>query len=584
MSTSLLLVLACLLMAISLLNTPGHASPSTSQLRCRCLPSQPCWPNAASWSALNQTVGGRLIATRPVTYECHDPHFNNAACLRIQHSDNNDWRLLQPSALQVPNWEQDGGKGCLGFNKSTPCHQGAVPLYAVKATTIVHVQETIKFAAKHNIRLVVKNTGHDFLGRSSGASSLSLWVFNNKDISFDDKFVPIGANEDTNGTTAIILGTGVVWKDVYKAADKHKVVVPGTTSTIGATGGYCQGGGHSPISTTYGLCADNVLQYKVVVADGSVKIANAHQNMALFWALRGGGGGTFGVVVEAVYRTFPAMDGINMALWELSFYGSVPKSTIFKQWLSLQANLTERGWSGTSFFSDKSLSLQFFQPNSNKDRVSIDHFLMNINSIPGIFALGSVQHFPTFWSAFQVYNPHDYHGIENLLVASRLLPREKFETSDGIEELTDVLLKAQDRIRGEGNPTAEIIMHTVAGGVVADGNDDETSVHPAWRKALATIGTFTTWHGDQPLEKQQAYSRNLTSAVQLWRDITPGSGTYFNEGDVNEPDWQENFFGTNYPFLKKIKRMVDPHGLFVCRKCVGSEDWSEDFNCPVSAT
>ena len=55
-----------------------------------------------------------------------------------------------------------------------------------------------------------------------------------------------------------------------------------------------------------------------------------------------------------------------------------------------------------------------------------------------------------------------------------------------------------------------------------------------------------------------------------------------NEADPNEPNWQQKFFGTTeiYNRLKSIKNTVDPNGLFVCKNCVGSDDWSEDLNCP----
>ncbi|KAI8605880.1 hypothetical protein EDD21DRAFT_298921 [Dissophora ornata] len=71
------------------------------------------------------------------------------------------------------NWETFHGQGCLGTNQTVPCNQGAVPIWTVKATTVADVVETVQFASKHNIRLAIKNTGHDFLGRSTAPSSRS---------------------------------------------------------------------------------------------------------------------------------------------------------------------------------------------------------------------------------------------------------------------------------------------------------------------------------------------------------------------------------------------------------------------------
>jgi hypothetical protein len=64
------------------------------------------------------------------------------------------------------------------------------------------------------------------------------------------------------------------------------------------------------------------------------------------------------------------------------------------------------------------------------------------------------------------------------------------------------------------------------------------------------------------------------------------SGSYMNEANPNEPDWQQKFFGTMeiYNQLKSIKNAVDPNGLFVCKNCVGSDDWSDDLNCPKTSS
>lgn len=63
--------------------------------------------------------------------------------------------------------------------------------------------------------------------------------------------------------------------------------------------------GHGPLTSKYGLGVDQVLEYKVVTADGNLMVANNITNTDLFWALRGGGGGTFGVIVEATVKAYP---------------------------------------------------------------------------------------------------------------------------------------------------------------------------------------------------------------------------------------------------------------------------------------
>ncbi|KAF9559407.1 hypothetical protein EC968_006616 [Mortierella alpina] len=476
--------------------------------------------------------------------------------------------------LAQTNWEVNGDQSCLGFDRTAACHQGAVPLYTVNATTIEHVQETVRFAAEHNIRLAIKNTGHDYLGRSTAASSLSLWVFHNKSISFSDDFVPDGADRGTKGIGAIILGPGVIWDDAYRAADEHGVtVVGGSVPTVGTSGGYCQGGGHSSLSHLRGLCADNVIQYKVVTADGNVKTANAFQNKDLFWALRGGGGGTFAVVVEAVYRAHPPLKTIQVATYQIYFKERETRFKLMKDWFSRQVSLSNDGWSGYAFIQDDFLKFVFSVADKdlNFAKKSFSSFLDYADSFEDAFVAGVINTYTSYWDAYAAskLRMDDKNAGMNAVIGSRLIPRRNMDNPDRAEELTRALMEAQDASRGYWNPNAYFLSQIVAGGAVANGSHTETSVHPAWRDAMMNVVFSSVWQDDLPMEEQLVIGRQLTKTIQVLRDITPGSGAYFNEADPAEPEWQSNYFGSNYPRLKKVKDSVDPQGLFLCNKCVG---------------
>ncbi|KAF9559405.1 hypothetical protein EC968_006614, partial [Mortierella alpina] len=424
-----------------------------------------------------------------------------------------------------------------------------------------------RFAAEHNIRLVIRNTGHDFLGRSTGPSSLSLWVFHNKSISFSDDFVPDGADRGTKGIGAIILGPGVIWDDAYRAADEHGVtVVGGAGPTVGTSGGYCQGGGHGPLSRLYGLCADNVIQYKVVTADGNVKIANAFQNKDLFWALRGGGGGTFAVVVEAVYRTHPPLASVQVASYQIYSKERDSRFKVMKDWFSRQVSLSNDGWSGYSTVRDDGLEVLLLLPNRdlNFAKNSISPFLDYAESQDAL-VLGLINTYASFLDAYEAYKSKldDKNAGKNMVLGTRLIPRRNMNDPDRAEELASAMVKTLDASRENGSPGPAAILYLVAGGAVANVSRTETSVHPAWRDALMSIMLVSNWE----------------DGLEILRDITPGSGAYLNEADPAEPEWQSNYFGSNYPRLKKVKDSVDPQGLFLCNKCVGSEDWSDDLTC-----
>lgn len=102
---------------------------------------------------------------------------------------------------------------------------GGFPMYVINATTPKHIQAGVNFARNSGVRLVVKNTGHDFLGKSGGGESLSIWTHYFKDISYIEEYADEG--EGYSGP-AFKCGTGVQAFEIYKAAsEKGKVVVGG---------------------------------------------------------------------------------------------------------------------------------------------------------------------------------------------------------------------------------------------------------------------------------------------------------------------------------------------------------------------
>lgn len=134
------------------------------------------------------------------------------------------------------------------------CTLGGFPSYVVDAKNVAHIQLAVNFARALNLRLVVKNTGHDFNGRSVGAGALSIWTQRFKSINYY-KSIKIGSYSGA----AIKVGAGVIGQEVYQAAENNGVtVVGGEGMSVGYAGGYLAGGGHSPLSPLYGMGADQV--------------------------------------------------------------------------------------------------------------------------------------------------------------------------------------------------------------------------------------------------------------------------------------------------------------------------------------
>jgi hypothetical protein len=131
---------------------------------CRAIPNDPLWPSDKDWTKLNSTIKGRLIKASPPAAPCHatQPSFNNATCAYIQAAwRNSTFHDEDPVSVEMPNWTNET---CLPIPQA-PCSGEGYPVYVINATTPAHVKAGVDFARKWNIRLVVKSTGHDYIGR-----------------------------------------------------------------------------------------------------------------------------------------------------------------------------------------------------------------------------------------------------------------------------------------------------------------------------------------------------------------------------------------------------------------------------------
>lgn len=153
-------------------------------------------------------------------------------------------------------------QSCDPFSDRTkPCTLGNYVAYSVKATGTIDVIAALVFAKAKNLRVLVRNTGHDFLGRSTGAGALAIWTQGLKGINFTQW-------SDTHYTgPAMTVGAGVIGYEILEAANAQGLtVVSGECPTVGLAGGFTQAGGHSALSTQFGLGADQVLSYQVRAA------------------------------------------------------------------------------------------------------------------------------------------------------------------------------------------------------------------------------------------------------------------------------------------------------------------------------
>jgi len=284
--------------------------PRANASRCKVYPGDHNWPSDDAWSKLNDLSGGRLIA---------DPTPLAAVC----YPDQPSYDPIKCASYTTPEWQRSyihmgdsiemmspvaQGMTCTPptLFDSRGCSRGGFPKYVMNATEPKHIQLAVNFARNTGVRLVIKNTGHDFLGKSGGKDALSIWTHWMKDIEYIKEY---NDSSLSYSGPAFKSGVGVQAFEIYKAAhEKGRVVVGGEGETVGVMGGYIQGGGHSPLTGLYGTGADSVLSFEVVTAAGEYVVANSTSNTDLFWALRGGGGSTFGVATSVTVKAHPDLE------------------------------------------------------------------------------------------------------------------------------------------------------------------------------------------------------------------------------------------------------------------------------------
>ena len=274
----------CTLLQVSGLAITALAN-NHSHSQCKVTPGSHNWPSSHEWSKLNISISGQLIQPAPPGAVCHpsQPTYNAALCPAVATNwSTSRWQTENPVGTICNNFNNDT---CLPYANVT-CSGLGYPVYVVNATCAEDVKEGIDFARTHNVRLVVKGTGHDYVGRSVAPNSLSIWTHHISGLSFQDGFTPKGCSFSIDGpSVTAAAGTQMLEID-YQAHLRNLTVVGGGAGTVGV-GGFLTGGGHSAFSSTYGLAADQVLEMELVTPGGEILTVNECQNTDLFWAMRG---------------------------------------------------------------------------------------------------------------------------------------------------------------------------------------------------------------------------------------------------------------------------------------------------------
>ncbi|KAJ7613029.1 hypothetical protein FB45DRAFT_1065154 [Roridomyces roridus] len=421
------------------------------------------------------------------------------------------------------------------------CEQGEISPFYINVHKAADVQAAFEFSAQTGVPLSIKNTGHDYLGRSRRQNSLGLWTHNLQAMEYRPNFTPSGC---TGSYRAIKIGAGVTFEQLDKFADDNNATFVGAfAQTVGASGGWIMGGGHSVLSPTLGLGVDRVLEIKLVTPDGVFRTVNACQNTDLFWALRGGGGGTFGVVLESTHRVEERQP---IQVMSVSF---IPSSTSLPSFFETLVN--------------SSKGIVYVNP-----RLSLGDASSSMAPLSACAATNNgsavISTLPSWYEFFLQFIIYDEASVGHSGVsASKLLPKTKFESMKGRAELVSHLVDQTERF---GFPYIGVVTP-----ISFDHTPGATTVTPAWRDSLWHIEASSQWPANsslntihETLETMHEFGhRNLTTLAG------PHSGVYFNEGDVYQSNHEQEYWGDNYPRLLAVKQKYDPMGLLDCWRCVG---------------
>jgi FAD/FMN-containing dehydrogenase len=576
------------------LPTSMRAALASSTVR-RVRPSDSSWPTAASWEKLKREVGGQLIPVSSPLAPYKDTPASAACAARVEEMKNPYFIGDQAGGTQTSGW--------LGGWTSAPS------IYAVAVRRIEDIVAAVNFARDNNLRLVVKGGGHSYQGTSNAADSLLIWTKEIHEITLHDSFVAEGC-AGMAPRPAVTIEAGALWLQIYNSVTTKagRYVQGGGCATVGVAG-LIQSGGFGSFSKNYGLAAASLLQAEVVTADGKVLIANGCTNPDLFWALKGGGGGSLGVVTKVTLATYelPAffgrVEGLIKANSDAAFRDLIGAFMRFYH----ETLFNPRWGESVSFQADNTLllSMAFEGLDQSQAQAAWKPFLDFVGASPRDFVLVETPKIKAI-PARDYWNPeYRKRVLPKTVVADNrpgAAPDNVSWSGNQIEVniflygyeslwLPAALLDQQDRLADAlfaSTRHFEVELHFNKG--LAGAPEDkiaaarDTAMNPAVLDAFALAiiagGDPHTAPGLPGHEPDLAAGRKaavaITAAADELRAIAPAAGAYVSESNFFDKSWQQSFWGPNYPRLRAVKAKYDPMGLFFVHHGVGSEEWSAD--------
>ncbi|KAI8294903.1 FAD-linked oxidoreductase apf9 [Colletotrichum sp. SAR 10_98] len=464
-------------------------------------PNDICWPSDKEWGRFNSSVAGNLIQTAPPAAPCYaGPNRDAAACEAVTQG----WSTATFQASQPIGYDYPLNSSCplAQFTANAPsanCTIGNSPVFAVNVTDEEHISKAVEFAKKNNIRVVIKSTGHDFLQRSTGYGSLSIWLQNyRKGFNFHDDFQVVNEcpKSDWKGSALTITGA-YSWSDIYPTAfEKNLIVVGGNNRTY-------------PTKNIDAI--DVVIGTTSTSANVSAKFVDA---------------------MTDIYSSYPYLSEVGFAgygAWAMN--SPVPIggnfSTFYTQTFTTLGN-------------DAAEATRLFKPIAEKITPLKD----------AGFTVSITQKAYTDYGAYYANKSGTDATVGGVsALASRLLGKSALEGNRG------QLRKAMETMAGKDG---KAVFHTVVHHglqTAQETRDKSSAVQPGWYDAVI-LDIF-----ERPiLSGEVSVSSNIDlfddirqNVLPVYRELSPNTGTYMNEADWGDTNFQEDFYSSNWKQLIEIK-------------------------------
>jgi FAD/FMN-containing dehydrogenase len=557
----------------------------------------PDWPSKAAWKRLDGDVGGRLIPVEfPLAACIRD--VESAGCKDLLRDITNPYYIGDnPGLTQTLGWVD------AWFTKPS--------VYAVAAETAADIAAAVNFARENDLRLVVKGAGHSYQGTSNAPDSLLVWTRHMHDINMHDGFVPDGC-KNTTPVRAVTCGSGAIWMQAYEAVTtRGSAYVQGGGCTTVGVAGLVQSGGFGSFSKHYGTAAASLLEAEIVTADGKIRIANACSDPDLFWAIKGGGGGSFGVVSRVTLRQHDLPEFFGTAFFSVRASSDNAFRRLLRKFVGFyREKLFNQHWGETVSINPGKvlgISMVSYGLSTEEGKKSWQPFLEWLARFPGeyhvpdeplIFSIPAQRWWDAEWwsknRSEKVFTKDERPGAGSTNVwwtgdgnqvawtiygyDSIWLPATLLEDS-AQEQLSRALFAASR------HQTFSLHFNKGLAGAPAEAieraRDTAMNANVLNAFALAIVadagGGYPGVHSHEPDLAGARDSRNqIARCMSELRAIAPNGGSYVAEANYFEKDFQHSYWGTNYGRLAQIKRKYDPSGLFFVHNGVGSEEWSQD--------